>query len=52
MIIFQFAFCSLSSVVEHHLDTVGATGSNPVGCTIFSSDSSLNCIDEFCFGMA
>jgi hypothetical protein len=26
--------CSLSSVVEHYLDTVGATGSNPVGCTI------------------
>ncbi len=28
--------CAVSSGVEHHLDTVGVTGSNPVSRTIFS----------------
>jgi hypothetical protein len=28
--------CAVSSVVEHHIDTVGVTGSNPVSRTIFS----------------
>ena len=28
--------CAVSSVVEHYLDTVGVTGSNPVSRTIFS----------------
>jgi hypothetical protein len=27
--------CAVSSVVEHYLDTVGVTGSNPVSRTIF-----------------
>ena len=27
-------FCAVSSVVEHYLDTVGVTGSNPVSRTI------------------
>src|ERR1700684_294157 len=27
--------CAVSSVVEHHIDTVGVTGSNPVSRTIF-----------------
>jgi hypothetical protein len=30
------ALCAVSSVVEHHIDTVGVTGSNPVSRTIFS----------------
>jgi hypothetical protein len=29
-------FGAVSSVVEHYLDTVGVTGSNPVSRTIFS----------------
>ena len=28
--------CAVSSVVEHYLDTVGVTGSNPVSRTIFN----------------
>jgi hypothetical protein len=28
--------CAVSSVVEHYLDTVGVTGSNPVSRTIFA----------------
>jgi hypothetical protein len=32
------ADCAVSSVVEHHLDTVGVTGSNPVSRTIFLGD--------------
>lgn len=28
--------CAVSSVVEHHLDTVGVTGSNPVSRTTVS----------------
>ena len=28
--------CAVSSVVEHHLDTVGVTGSKPVSRTIFT----------------
>ena len=31
------SFCAVSSVVEHYLDTVGVTGSNPVSRTIFDS---------------
>ena len=27
--------CAVSSVVEHYIDTVGVTGSNPVSRTIF-----------------
>jgi transcriptional antiterminator RfaH len=34
-IIYHFGFeCAVSSVVEHYLDTVGVTGSNPVSRTI------------------
>ena len=33
--------CAVSSVVEHYLDTVGVTGSNPVSRTIFRCDLSL-----------
>jgi hypothetical protein len=33
------AGCAVSSVVEHYLDTVGVTGSNPVSRTIFKSIS-------------
>ena len=29
-----FLECAVSSVVEHYLDTVGVTGSNPVSRTI------------------
>ena len=32
------ADCAVSSAVEHHLDTVGVTGSNPVSRTIFLGD--------------
>ncbi len=31
--------CAVSSVVEHYLDTVGVTGSNPVSRTIFSEQN-------------
>jgi hypothetical protein len=31
----MFNLCSLSSVVERHLDTVRVKGSNPLDCTIF-----------------
>jgi hypothetical protein len=33
--------CAVSSVVEHYLDTVGVTGSNPVSRTIFISALNL-----------
>jgi hypothetical protein len=31
----DFPVRAVSSVVEHHIDTVGVTGSNPVSRTIF-----------------
>ena len=39
--------CAVSSVVEHYLDTVGVTGSNPVSRTIFQ----FECIWEFKFNV-
>src|SRR5207237_1977682 len=34
--IFPWKICAVSSVVEHYLDTVGVTGSNPVSRTIIT----------------
>ena len=40
IILFQFG--AVSSVVEHYLDTVGVTGSNPVSRTIFFTRKDKN----------
>ncbi len=34
--------CAVSSVVEHYLDTVGVTGSNPVSRTILQLDQGFH----------
>lgn len=43
-----FLLGAVSSAVEHHLDTVGVTGSNPVSRTIFSPPPLAMILDNFC----
>ena len=43
----KWPLCAVSSVVEHHIDTVGVTGSNPVSRTIPQLFQHSNGVGQF-----